>query len=65
MKHLHYMVWTKKMANHKLNSPPKLRVLPPTKEAFEQHVYRAHLQAAIWRSALNADPPDLNPVHGP
>ena len=24
---------------------------------------RAHLQAAIWRSALEADPPVLNPAH--
>ena len=63
MTSLRYMVWTNKMGNHKLNSAPQLRVLPPTTEAFEQHVYRAHLQAAIWRCALQADPPDMNPVH--
>ena len=63
MTSLRYKVWTNKMANHKLNSAPKLRVLPPTKEAFDEHVSRAHLQAAIWRCALDADPPDLNPVH--
>lgn len=44
---LRYEVWLKKMSNHKLNSAPDLKVLPPTSEAFEQHVLRAHLQAAI------------------
>ena len=51
------------MGNHKLNTALKLRVLPPTTEAYEQHVRRAHLQAAIWRSALEADPPVLNPAY--
>ena len=62
MSSLRYRVWTNKTANHKLNSAPHLRVLPPTTEAFEQHVYRTHLQLAIFRSALHPDPPDLNPV---
>ena len=62
MTSLRYMVWTSKMANHKLNSTPNLRVLPPTREAFDEHVCRAHLQAAIWKCALDADPPDLDPV---
>ena len=26
-------------------------------------MYQAHLQAAIWRCALQADPTDMNPVH--
>lgn len=62
MTSLRYLVWTNKMANHKLSTAPKLRVLPPTSEAFEHHVHRAHLQAAIWRSALDADPPDHSPL---
>ena len=57
------MVLTNKKANHKHNSTPKLSVLPPTKEAFQQHFNKDHLLAAIWRFALNADPPDLNSVH--
>lgn len=57
------MVWTNNMSNHQLNSAPKLKILPPTKEAFYEHVSRAHLQAAIWKCALDAAPPDLNPVH--
>ena len=51
------------MGNQKLNTALKLRVLPPTTIAYEQHERRAHLQAAIWRSALEADPPVPNPAH--
>ena len=62
MTSLRYKVWTNKMSNHKLNSAPKLRILPPTTEAFDQYVKGAHLQAAIWRSTLDSDPPKLDPV---
>ena len=62
MTSLRYHVWTNKMSNNKLTSAPKLRVLPPTSEAFEHHVHRVHLQAAIWRGALETDPPDLRPL---
>ena len=62
MTSLRYKVWTSKMASHKINSAPKLQNLPPTSEAFHQHVRRAHLQAAIWKSALDSDPPNLNPT---
>ena len=57
---LRYRIWTSKMGNHKLNSAPQLRVLQPTTEAFEEHVSRAHLQTAIWLSALDAEPPKLD-----
>ncbi|KAH3835542.1 hypothetical protein DPMN_108895 [Dreissena polymorpha] len=40
---------------------PWLASLPPTAEAFYENVKRAHIQACIWKHALNADPPDLNP----
>ena len=30
---------------------------------LKEHIYRAHLQAAIWRSYMDGDPPKLNPVH--
>ena len=49
---LRYRVWISKMANHRLNAALELRILPPTSEAFQQHVFRAHFQAVIWRSAL-------------
>ena len=63
MTSLRYVVWSSKMSNTKLNSAPDLKVLPPTMETFEKHVHRSHLQAAIWRCALNPDPPDINPAH--
>ena len=56
-----YDIWTSKMANKKLTTAPQLKTLPPTTEAFDEHVHRAHFQVAIWRSALQQDPPNLNP----
>ena len=52
---LRYTVWLSKMSNPKLNSAPDSKDLPPTTEAFEEHVYRVHLQTAIWKPALDAD----------
>ena len=46
-----------------LNSSPELKVLLPKKRGIESHIYRAQLQAAIWRSYTALDPPDLNPLH--
>ena len=43
-------------------SAPKLASLPPTNESFLLNVLCAHLQVAVWRSALHCDPPNLNPV---
>ena len=44
---------------------PKLKSLPPTTEAFLENVKRAHLQAAVWKHALDLDPPSLDPTeHG-
>ena len=63
MTSLQYKVWLNKMSNQKLNAAPKLMVLPPTRESFQEHVKRAHLQAATWRSALASEPPALNAVH--
>ena len=40
---------------------PKLCTLPPTTEAFEQNMLRAHHQLAQWYSALQGDPPLLDP----
>ena len=51
------------MSNPKLNSAPDLKALPPKSEAFEEHVYRAHLQTAVWKAALDVNPPSVNPVH--
>ncbi len=42
-------------------STPKLCSLPPTSEAFEENVKRAHFQACVRRSVMEADPPTLDP----
>ena len=49
-------------AKPKLTKAPKLKSLPPTKEAFELHVLRAHIQTAIWKSANDSRPPELEPT---
>ena len=41
---------------------PKLKALPPTSNAFKENVNRAHIQVCIWKHALNADPPNLDPT---
>ena len=40
----------------------KLKALPPTSSAFIEHVNRAHMQVAIWKSALQDCPPGLDPT---
>ena len=54
-------MWFSKESRSKA-SAPKLRSLPPTSEAFEQNVARAHLQVAIWLHALDPNPPVLDPT---
>jgi len=51
------------MASKRLTTAPQLKTLPSTKEAFGEQVHRAHIQVAIWRSALQQDPPNFNPHH--
>jgi len=63
MSAVRYAIWTSKMANTKLTSAPQLKTLPPTTYAFVEHVHCALFQAAMWRAALQPDPPDLNPIH--
>ncbi|KAK2153152.1 hypothetical protein LSH36_305g00040 [Paralvinella palmiformis] len=58
-----YDIWTSKMANTKLTTALQLKILPPTTEAFGEHVHRAHFQVAIWCSALQQDPSNLNTRH--
>ena len=43
-------------------STPKVKTLPPTDEALEAHILRAHLQVMIWKSADRNHPPavDIN-----
>lgn len=59
MSDFRYQIWTHKMARKNITSAPELKSIPPTSEAFKQHVLRAHNQTIIWKSALLQDPPQL------
>ena len=65
MSAVRFDVWSSKMANEICTSAPEVKSLPPTTDAFKQHVYRAHFQAALWRVVLDDDPPVCDhPHHG-
>ena len=63
MSSVRYKVWATKMSNPGRCAAPKLKTLPPTTQAFQEHVYRAHFQTALWRAALHTHPPPLEAVH--
>ena len=44
-----YKSWKKKTLKGSLSTPVKLCSLPPTNEAVELHILRAHFQAMIWK----------------
>ena len=52
--------WKRKMSRGVLDAP-KLCSLPPTRTAFVQNSLRAHYQLAVWKAALEENPPSLNP----
>ena len=54
-----YRVWCAKMVRKGVCIQPELQYLPPSSMAFEENVKRTHLQATIWQTALNTDPPDM------
>ena len=57
-------MWSLKVTKT-IGGAPKLESLPPTTEAFEMNVARAHFQVATWRHTGDPDPPLLNPeMHG-
>ena len=65
MSEVRYEVWLHRMSNKSSKQAVKLKSLPPTTVCFAENVKRAHLQSCIWKSALNADPPELDPTeHG-
>lgn len=47
MSNVRYEVWKKKVSEINVSTMPKLRTLPPTTEAFEENVKRAHHQVCI------------------
>jgi hypothetical protein len=51
---LRYDIYSKK------RNSPKIRSLPPTDEAAEQNFLRAHFQCALWKSADDKGPPNLD-----
>ena len=52
-------IWKKRVWKSS-KSVVKVSSLPPTAESFVKNVKQAHLQACIWKNALDADPPDLS-----
>ena len=46
-----------------MTGAPKQKSPPPTSEAFDQNVRRAHFQVSVWRAALEKDPPELAPTN--
>ena len=54
-------MWANKVGQS-VAGAPKLASLPPTNEAFNENVARAHLQVAVWRKALQPDPPAIDPT---
>ena len=61
MSDVRFNIWQHKRARGKSQSF-KLASLPPTSAAFRLHVHWAHYQACLWTSALNSDPPRINPA---
>ena len=48
-----------------IGAAPTLQNLQPTNEAFRENVAWAHLQVAIWKQALELNPPNVDPLtHG-
>ena len=55
-------LWTKKTDSAKLSAkPPDLKSLPPTNEALELNILRAHFQAMMWNNCVNGCPPNEDP----
>ena len=54
-------MWRRKTAS----GSPKLSALPPTSEAGNENIKRAHLQTAVWKGALKEiNPPMVITEHG-
>ena len=55
-------LWTKKTDSAKLSAkPPDLKSLPPTNEALELNILRAHFQAMIWNNCVSGCSPNEDP----
>ena len=63
MSDVRFASWLKKNAKRGISSAPPLKSLPPTTEAFCEHVKRCHFQTSIWKSADQPNPPHLIATH--
>ncbi len=54
MNQLRHSIFTSKIAT------PKIKSLPPTDSALNEHVKRAHLQTMLWKASDKCSPPDVN-----
>ena len=54
-------VWSSRLTLS-IGGSPKLQTLPPTTEATNKNIARAHFQVATWQHDKNTDPPQLDPT---
>jgi len=54
-------VWSSRLTRS-IGGSPKLQTLPPTTEAANENIARAHFQVATWQHAKHTDPPQLDPT---
>ena len=46
---------------HKDSNPPALKSLPPTNEALEMNIRRAHYTAILWNESVSGCMPNMDP----
>ena len=56
-------LWGGKMVSKSIGSAPRLSKLPPITAALCQHIMRAHLQTAYWKSAAQNLAPSMDPIN--
>ena len=57
-----FTIWSKKTDGAKLTArPPELKTLPPTSEALDMNIRRAHYQAMLWYASVGGTLPDVDP----
>ena len=56
-------IWINKTDGAKKTAkPPVLQSLPPTDEALEINIKRAHYVAILWKNCITGTPPELDPL---
>lgn len=58
---IRYEKWMEKVKNEAMDSPSKLRYLPPTKDALGLNIKRAHFQCSIWKNVTLENAAQLRP----